>query len=100
MVRLVKDFIEINDHASLDTLIETLTALRASLPAGADAELRMRGDDVFGRHLSVSFFREQTAEEVAAEARYSDAYRASREQELARLQNELGFGHPHLRVAA
>ncbi len=31
----------------------------------------MKGDDVFGRRLSISYFRELTSEEAACEARYS-----------------------------
>ena len=91
MRRRVKDFIEIKDCASLDALIETLTEVRASLPSDAEPEVRMRGDDVFGRHLCVSFYRPQTAEEAECDARYAEAYRESRERELSRLQDELGF---------
>ena len=32
----VKDFIEVSDYTSLDRLITTLTAIRDSLPEGAD----------------------------------------------------------------
>mgnify|MGYP003577549443 CR=1 FL=1 len=90
MSRRVKDFIEIRDYTSLDALIEKLIEVRDGLPAAAEAEVKMRGDDVFGRQLSISFFREQTAEEAECDARYAEAYRASREKELARLQNEVG----------
>lgn len=90
MSRLVKDFIEIKDCGSLDALIESLIAARNSLPDGGKAEVRMRGDDVFGRQLSISFFRPQTAEEMECDARYAEAYRESRQRELDRLQAELG----------
>ena len=104
MARLVKDFIEIADHTSLDALIERLAELRASLPEGTDAELRIRGDEIFGRHLAISFMRPQTAEEIECEARYAEAYEQSRERELTRLQDELGFcpvpGRGHLRAVA
>jgi hypothetical protein len=73
MRRRVKDFIEIGDYTSLDQLIATLTAIRDNLPDNADAELRLRGDDVFGRRLSITYFRELSAEEEACEARYSAA---------------------------
>ena len=46
----------------------------------------MRGDDVFGRKLSISYFRDQTAEEAECETRYAAAYKEAREKELARLQ--------------
>ena len=91
MSRQVKDFIEIKDCGSLDALIARLIEVRDGLPDEAQAEIRMRGDDVFGRHLCVSFLRPQTAEEAECDARYADAYRESRERELSRLQDELGF---------
>jgi hypothetical protein len=90
MGRLVKDFIEIKECGSLDALIESLIAARECLPEGGQAEVRMRGDDVFGRQLSISFFRPQTAEEVECDARYAEAYRESRQRELDKLQAELG----------
>ncbi|MFL6858253.1 MAG: hypothetical protein ACJ8EB_10150 [Allosphingosinicella sp.] len=90
MSALVKDFIEIRDCGSLDELIGRLSAVRDTLPEGARPEIKMRGDDIFGRHICVSFYRAQTAEEAACDARYADAYRAARERELSRLQDELG----------
>ena len=77
MRRLVKDFVEVKDYRSLDQLIERLVQVRDSLPDGAGAEIRMRGDDVFGRHLSISFSRPQTDEEAACDARYAAAYEES-----------------------
>ena len=76
MSRLIKDYIEIGDHASLDSLIERLTELRNSLPEPAQAELKMRGDDIFGRHLCIGFLRPLTADEAACEGRYADARNA------------------------
>ena len=90
MSRLVKDFIEIRDYGTLGELIERLVAVRDSLPADTDAEVKMRGDDIFGRQLSISFYRPQTQEEAECDARYAQAYRESRERELSRLQEELG----------
>ena len=78
MVRFVREFVEVEDHAALDQLLETLTALRNSLPEGAEADIRMQGDDVFGRRLSISYLRPQTAEEAACDARYEHAGRATR----------------------
>lgn len=104
MSRRVKDYIEIADHASLDELIARLTELRDSLPEGSNAELKLRGDDIFGRHLCISFLRPQTPDEAELDARYAEAYEASRERELSRLQEELGFcplpGRGHLRAVA
>ena len=90
MKRRVKEFIEIEDHASIDDLIAKLIEVRDSLPADAEAELRLRGDDVFGRKLSISYFRDQTPEEAECETRYAAAYKEAREKELAKLQAELG----------
>ena len=90
MSRRVKDFIEVKDHSSLDALIQKLVEVRDSLPAGAEAEVKMRGDDVFGRQICISYFRAQTAEEAACDARYANAYKESRQRELDRLQAELG----------
>jgi hypothetical protein len=50
----------------------------------------MRGDDVFGRQICISYFRAQTAEEAECDARYANAYKESRQRELDRLQAELG----------
>ncbi len=102
MNRLIKDFIEIRDSGSLDTLIDSLVAARASLPEGSRAEVRMRGDDVFGRQISISYYRAQTAEEAECDARYVNAYRESRQRELNRLEEELGVvngaGHRQRRL--
>src|SRR5688500_3647234 len=91
MSKQVKDFVEIADRSSLDELIAKLVEVRDTLPDAAAAEVRMRGDDVFGRHLCVSFFRPQTVEEAECDARYADAWRQSREREVSRLHDELGI---------
>jgi hypothetical protein len=90
MSRRVKEFVEIADRVSIEDLIEKLKEIRDGLPQGADAELRLRGDDVFGRRITVSYFREQTKEEAELEKRYAEAAREAKERELARLQAELG----------
>jgi hypothetical protein len=71
MGRRVRDFIEVSDYTSLDSLINTLIAIRDNLPAEAEPELKLRGDDVFGRRLTISYLRELTAEEAACDARYT-----------------------------
>jgi len=76
MSRMIKDHVEIDDNLPLDGLIARLIEIRDSLPAEAEAELKMRGDDVFGRHLCVSFRRPLTAEEAACEGRYAETKRA------------------------
>ena len=70
MPRRVKDFIEISDYTSLDQLIGYLQTIRDNLPQGHEAELKIRGDDVFGRRLTITYFREQTPEESALDAKY------------------------------
>ena len=90
MSRLVKEFIEIKEFTSLDALIRQLVDLRDTVPDSAEAEVKLRGDDVFGRQLCVSYMREQTGAEADCDARYASAYRESRERELQRLQEELG----------
>ena len=90
MSRRVKEFVDVDDHLSIDELIEKLTELRDKLPDDAAAELRLRGDEVFGHKLTITYFREQTEEEAELEKRYSEASREAKEKELARLQAELG----------
>jgi hypothetical protein len=70
MSNFVREYIEIADHISLDEAIEALSAVRRSLPEGAVAELRMRGDDVFGRHLSVCYMRPKAMDELSCEIPY------------------------------
>ena len=89
MARRVKDFIEISEYTSLDQLINTLTAIRDSLPEEAEPELRMKGDDVFGRRMSISYFRELTDEEAACEARYSGADLPGPNAEIDALRGQL-----------
>ena len=72
MPRRVKDYIEISDYTSLDQLIHYLETIRDNLPMGHEAELKIRGDDVFGRRLTITYFREQTREEIELEAKYAD----------------------------
>jgi hypothetical protein len=73
MGRRVKDFIEISDYTSLDGLINTLVAIRDSLPEESEPELKLRGDDVFGRRLTITYLRELTTEEAECDARYTGA---------------------------
>jgi hypothetical protein len=89
MGRRVKDFIEISEYTSLDQLINTLTAIRDNLPAESETELRMKGDDVFGRRLSISYFRELSAEEAACEARYSAPDLPAPDAEIEKLRGKL-----------
>ena len=90
MSRRVKDYVDVEDHVSIDELIQVLTVIRDGLPEGSDAELRVRGDDVFGHRLTISYFRPQTDEEAEIEKRYADEAREAKQRELDRLQAELG----------
>ena len=92
MPRRVKDFIDISEYTSLDDLIRYLKTIRDNLPPEHQAELKIRGDDVFGRRLTISYFREQTAEEMEIESKYSegDAERADIE-ELRRKLDEVPY---------
>ena len=71
MPRRVKDFIDISEYTSLDDLIRYLETIRDNLPAEHQAELKIRGDEVFGRRLTITYFREQTPEEVELESKYA-----------------------------
>ena len=90
MSRRVKEFVEVADHLSVDELIQKLTEIRDGLPEEANAELRLRGDDVFGHRLTITYFRDQTDEEAEVENRYAETAREAKERELERLQAELG----------
>lgn len=90
MKRRVKDYVDVSDHVSIDDLITRLTEIRDSLPSDGDAQLRLRGDEVFGHRLTISYFREQTPEEAEIEQRYTEQSREAKERELQRLQAELG----------
>lgn len=94
MARKVKEFVQV-DAKSLDGLIEALVAVRENLPRECEAELMLRGCDVFGRHIAVAYMRPQTDEEAECEARYADAYREllkRQEQERDEIAARTGFG--------
>jgi hypothetical protein len=69
--RRVKDYIDISEYTSLDDLIRYLETIRDNLPDGCDAELKIRGDEVFGKRLTITYFREQTPEEAELESKYA-----------------------------
>jgi hypothetical protein len=90
MSRRIKEFVDIGDHVSLDDLIQKLAEVRDSLPQGSEAELRLRGDEIFGHRITITYSRAQTDEEAELEKRYAEQTREAKEKELARLQAELG----------
>ncbi|MEO6224652.1 MAG: hypothetical protein ABIO80_02195 [Sphingomicrobium sp.] len=71
MPRRIKDFIDISEYTSLESLIRYLEAIRDNLPDGHEAELKIRGDEVFGRRLTITYSRDQTPEEIELEAKYA-----------------------------
>jgi len=90
MSRRVKEFVDIAAQLSLDELIHKLAEVRDGLPDESEAELRLRGDDIFGHRITISYLRDQTDEEAEIEQRYTEQSREAKEKELARLQAELG----------
>ena len=90
--RRVKDFIDISEYTSLDDLIRYLETIRDNLPADHHAEMKIRGDEVFGRRLTITYFREQTPDEVELETKYAggDAEAVSIEQ-LRRKLDDIPF---------
>ena len=91
MPRRVKDFIDISEFTSLDDLIRYLETIRDNLPADCEAELKIRGDDVFGRRLTITYFREQTPEEAELEAKYSAGKEDATIEDLRRKLDEVPF---------
>ena len=85
----VRDFIEISDYTSLDALINVLTAVRDSLPADAEPEMKLRGDDVFGRRPTISYLRELTTEEAECHARYTGGVVSDEDPSLDDLRAKL-----------
>jgi hypothetical protein len=65
-----KEIIDIGECAPLDAVIERLHSLHASLSGDAQAMVSVEGCDYFGWRLTVTYFREATAEEFELEARY------------------------------
>jgi hypothetical protein len=106
MNRRIKEFVDIGEHVSLDELIARLVEIQGLLPDGSEAELRLRGDDVFGRKITVAYMREQSHEEAEMERRYTAASREAKVLQLERLQAELGInddapaGRRNLRMVA
>jgi hypothetical protein len=88
--RRVKDFIDISEYTSLDDLIRYLRTIRDNLPGDCEAELKIRGDDVFGKRLTITYFREMTPEEAELEARYVEKDDATIE-DLRRKLDEVPF---------
>jgi hypothetical protein len=89
--RRVKDFIDISEYTSLDDLIRYLETVRDNLPADHQAELKIRGDEIFGRRLTITYFREQTADEAQLESKYSSDGKDPSIEELRRKLDEVPY---------
>jgi hypothetical protein len=90
--RRVKDFIDISEYTSLNDLIRYLETIRDNLPPEHQAEMKIRGDDVFGRRLTISYFREQTPEELELENKYAGGdTEGANIEELRRKLDEVPF---------
>ena len=90
MPRRVKDFIDISEYTSLDDLIRYLETIRDNLPEDCEAEMKIRGDEVFGKRLTITYFREMTSEEAELEAKYSEQNDATIE-DLRRKLDEVPY---------
>ena len=64
MRTLVREIVDIPECSSIDKLLERLAAVRASLPDPQDAYVRLRGDDVFGQRITITYSRPATPEEA------------------------------------
>jgi hypothetical protein len=64
MRQLVREIVDVRESGSLDALIERLSEVRAMLPDPNEAVVRLRGDDIFGRLITITFSRPATVEEL------------------------------------
>jgi hypothetical protein len=89
VTKRVKDYIEISEYTSLDKLIDYLKTIRDNLPDDADPELRLRGDDFFGRRLTISYSRQLTPEEEERDTRCTGASLPQSEDWIEQLKAKL-----------
>lgn len=97
MPRRVKDYIDISEYTSLDDLIRYLETIRDNLPPEHEAEMKIRGDDVFGRRLTITYLREQTLDEAELDVKYSGGDGQAIEELRQRLDDvpfRRGAGNP------
>ena len=91
MPRRVKDYIDISEYTSLDDLIRYLETIRDNLPEGCEAEMKIRGDEVFGKRLTIQYFREQSPEEAELEAKYAGGEKDATIEDLRRKLDDVPF---------
>ena len=62
---MVREYVEINECGSIEGIIASLEAVKRQLPPGcSDPQVRLRGDDIFGRHILVTYSRPETEAEL------------------------------------
>ena len=81
MPRRVKDFIDISEFTSLDDLIRYLEVVRDNLPPDHQAEMKIRGDEMFGRRLTITYFRDN-ARRGGARSKYAGGEEDARIEDL------------------
>jgi hypothetical protein len=57
MRQLVREIIDVREPATLDGLLQRLSEIRARLPKPDEAVVRLRGDDFFGRMITITYSR-------------------------------------------
>jgi hypothetical protein len=62
---MVREFVEVTGNTSIEDLIARLASIKAEMPDDAGEEqVQVRGDEVFGHHILVTYLRPETAEEI------------------------------------
>jgi hypothetical protein len=95
--RRVKDFIDISEFTSLDDLIHYLEVVRDNLPPDHQAEMKIRGDEIFGRRLTIAYFREQTPDEIELESKYAAGAEDAGIEDLRRRLDDVPFSRKEAR---
>ena len=67
---MVREYVEVAGCGSLAEIIERLEAVKRAMPPDcSEPEVRLRGDDIFGRHILVTFARPETEAEIECQRR-------------------------------
>ena len=62
---MVREYVEISGCDTIEAVIAGLEAVKKQMPPGcSEAQVRLRGDDVFGRHILVTYSRPETEAEL------------------------------------
>ncbi len=65
---MVREYVELIGCGTIEAVIASLQAVKDELPPGCSGiEVRLRGDDVFGRHILLTYSRPETEAELEAE---------------------------------